>query len=77
MKHRIRINRLGQTKDSPATVISNNAGFSIAYSFLDDTRETELSMNVNGTNILAFERNGSALTTRWNLDERVAYRSYG
>ena len=49
--------------------ISNGADFSITYRFFDDTRETELSMNVNGVNILEFERNGSILTTRWNLDE--------
>lgn len=49
--------------------ISNSPDFTITYSFFDDTRETELSMNINGSNILAFNRDGAALTTRWNLDE--------
>ena len=49
--------------------ISNSEDFSISYSFFDDTHETELSMNVNRINILAFVRNGASLTTRWNLDE--------
>ncbi len=43
--------------------------FSIKYSFFDDTKETEISMFVNGNNILAFKRNGVEYTTRWNLDE--------
>lgn len=49
--------------------ISNNSDFSMDYCFFDDTHETELSMNINGINILAFDRNGISLTTRWNLDE--------
>ena len=49
--------------------ISNCEDFSISYSFFDDTHETEFSMNVHGINILAFDRNGTLLTTRWNLDE--------
>ncbi len=49
--------------------ISNSEDFSISYSFFDNTHETELSMNVNGFNILAFDRNGASLTTRWNPDE--------
>lgn len=51
--------------------ISRCADFSITYCFFDDTHETELSMNVNEVNILAFDRNGTSLTTRWNLDELV------
>ena len=49
--------------------INNDAKFSITYRFFDDTHETELSMNINGNNILAFNRNGKILTTCWNLDE--------
>jgi hypothetical protein len=49
--------------------IPDNAEFTISYSFFDDTHETEFSMNINGSNILAFNRNGAVLTTRWNLDE--------
>ncbi len=30
-------------------------------------------MYVNGINILAFDRNGVSLTTRWNLDELVEW----
>lgn len=48
---------------------SNNKLFSIEYSFYDDSHETELRMLVNEKNILAFERNGKILTTRWNLDD--------
>ena len=48
---------------------SNNVNFTITYNFIDGTHETELSMNINGNNILAFERDGVILTTRWNLDE--------
>ena len=49
--------------------ISDSAEFTITYSFFDETHETELSMLINGINILAFERNDTVLTTRWNLDE--------
>lgn len=49
--------------------ISDSAEFTITYSFFDETHETELSMLINGNNILAFERNDTVLTTRWNLDE--------
>ncbi len=47
----------------------SNTTFALLYTFFDDTRETEISMIVDGRNILAFERNGSLLTTRWNLDD--------
>ena len=43
--------------------------FSLKYSFFDDTRETELSIIIDGKNILAYQRNGNSFTTRWNLDE--------
>ena len=46
-----------------------NAKFALAYTFFDDSHETELSMVIDGKNILAFERDGALLTTRWNLDE--------
>lgn len=54
----------------------NGADFSVAYTFFDDTHETELSMNVNGINILAFEREGASLTTRWNLDDLAEWLRY-
>ena len=43
--------------------------FAIKYVFFDETHETELSMLVNGDNILSFKRDGKEMTTRWNLDE--------
>ena len=49
--------------------IGNQDEFSIDYSFFDDSHSTELSLYVEGKNILAFTRNGEHLTTRWNLDE--------
>jgi hypothetical protein len=48
---------------------TNNALFSIHYTFFDETRETEISMLVNNINILGFTRDGISYTTRWNLDE--------
>ena len=48
---------------------NDNKNFSIEYSFYDDSHETELKMLVNDKNILAFERDGKVLTTRWNLDD--------
>ena len=49
--------------------ISYSSDFSITYRFFDDTHQTEISMYVDGNNILAFERNGDVLTTRWDIDE--------
>lgn len=43
--------------------------FAIEYAFCEDSHDTELAMYVEGKNILAFERNGEQLTTRWNIDE--------
>lgn len=43
--------------------------FSLKYVFFDNEHETQISMLINGVNILSFERNGRNLTTRWNLDE--------
>ena len=43
--------------------------FSIEYDFYDESHETEIKMLINGENILAFNRNGCTLTTRWNLDD--------
>ena len=51
------------------SIIGDKAVFAIEYEFVDDTRDTEISMFVNGINILEFEREGIKLTTRWNLDE--------
>lgn len=48
---------------------NNTSHFYIKYTFFDDTRETEISMIVNGNNILCFKRNNQSYTTRWNLDE--------
>ena len=50
-------------------LIGSKKYFAIEFSFYDETHETELAVFVNGENILAFERNETILTTRWNLDE--------
>ena len=46
-----------------AHIIGDKASFAIAFSFFDDTHETELALYLNGVNILEFERNGKTLTT--------------
>ena len=52
------------------TIVSGEIStFSIKYEFFDDKHETQISMLINGDNILAFERDNRNLTTRWNLDE--------
>ena len=56
-----------------AKIIGDKALFAIEYTFLDNTRETELSLYVSGSNLLSFERSGQQLTTRWNLDELVLW----
>ena len=43
--------------------------FDIQWKFFDETKETEISMLVGSENILAFERNGETLTTRWNIED--------
>ena len=43
--------------------------YTIAYQFFDRFRTTEISMFLDGKNILAFKQDGKLLTTRWNLDE--------
>lgn len=47
----------------------DGSSFSIKYDFIDETRETELKMLVDGENILSFIRDNQIMTTRWNLDE--------
>ncbi len=49
--------------------INSETIFAIKYNFIDEARETEISILVNGDNILSFERDGKQMTTRWNLDE--------
>ena len=58
---------------STHNIIGNKESFAISYEFFDETRETELSMFIDGQNILEFERNGQNLTTRWNLDDLVEW----
>ena len=58
---------------STQNIIGNKESFAISYEFFDETRETELSMFIDGQNILEFERNGQNLTTRWNLDDLVEW----
>ena len=52
-----------------ASVIGDKTVFAISYEFFDESHETELSMFIDGHNILEFYRNGEVLTTRWNLDD--------
>lgn len=56
--------------------IGDIAQFAIAFTFFDNTRETELSMFIEGKNILAFERGNQPLTTRWELDELANWLRY-
>lgn len=60
-----------------AKIIGDKSLFAIEYTFLDSTRETELSLYVSGSNLLSFECGGQQLTTRWNLDELAMWlRNY-
>lgn len=47
--------------------------FDMKYQFFDESGDTEISMFVHGINILAYEKNGKILTTRWNLDELTVW----
>jgi len=51
------------------TTIGNPDIFAITYKFCDDTKETELSMYVEGKNLLEFVRNNQKYTTKWNLND--------
>ena len=50
-------------------IIGNKDYFGISFAFLDDEKDTEIEMYVNGSNILEFKKQGAIRTTRWNLDE--------
>lgn len=50
-------------------LIGNQSEFAIEYGFYDDTRETELSMFVEGKNILEFKHDNETLTTCGTLEE--------
>ncbi len=50
-------------------LIGDKNKFAVEYAFSDDSHETELSMYVEGINILAFNVDGQCLTTQWNLDD--------
>ncbi len=52
-----------------AKIIGDPAKFAVSYAFIDDSRETEISMYVENQNILAFIHEDRIYTTRWNLDE--------
>ena len=49
--------------------IDKVSSFSICYDFIDENRETELQMLINGKNVLSFMRDNKKMTTKWNLDE--------
>ena len=50
-------------------IVGDPAQFAVSYAFVEDSRETEISMFVENQNILAFKREDQIYTTRWNLDE--------
>lgn len=50
------------------TSTNKTVQFAILYKFFDESHETEISMMINGNNILSFENDGRILTTRWNID---------
>lgn len=52
-------------------VIGNKSTFAVEYSFHED-HTTEIALFVTNKNILAYNKNGQDLTTRWNLDELVS-----
>ena len=54
-------------------IIGDSSVFSIEYTFIDTTHETELSMYIKNVNVLEFIREGSHYTTRWNIDELVMW----
>lgn len=54
-------------------ITENIPTFKISYVFFDASHETEISMLINGKNVLSFERDGKALTTRWDIDELVLW----
>ena len=56
-------------------IIGDKNIFAIGYSFFDDTRETELSMYVEGRNLLEYIHEGEKFTTRWNLNDLVVWLS--
>lgn len=51
-----------------ANLIGNKNIFAIGYAFLEDG-DTEITMFIEGKNILEFTNGGILRTTRWNLDE--------
>lgn len=54
-------------------LIGDICKFAIEYTFIPDTHETELAIYVDGSNILAWVRDGESFTTRWNIDELVLW----
>ncbi len=45
------------------------SSFQMKWKFFDDTRETEISMLIDGQNVLSFRKDGQVHSTRWQLDE--------
>lgn len=56
-------------------IIGDKNTFAIEYTFFDDTRETELSMFVDGRNLLEYIHDGTIFSTRWDLNELVVWLS--
>lgn len=56
-----------------SNIIGNKLTFAIEYSFFDNSKLTEIGIYHKCKNILAYEKNGIELSTRWNLDELVLW----
>ena len=65
----IRLYKIQERKEVIMQLKNNESTFLIKYAFIDETRETELKILVNGVNILSFCRNNYIMTTQWNLDD--------
>ena len=65
----IRLYKIQEKKEVIMQLKNNESTFLIKYAFIDETRETELKILVNGVNILSFCRNNYIMTTQWNLDD--------
>ena len=59
------------------SIIGEKSLFAIEYTWFDELQSTEISMYVNGINLLAFERGGKIFTSRWKFDELAEWlRNY-
>jgi len=56
--------------------IGRKEDFAIEYAFVDEDKHTELSMFVEGKNILVHRKDNMESTVCWNLDELVKWLKY-